>query len=262
MTSAAAGRLRAPDRNRGSFPAFLAALIMHAALIASMWFAVQWRTSASAPASAELWELPPALEETTPLPTPTPAPVPETPAPPPPSEAPAPKPEIAQAQEKPRKIEDVPRKETPPKKDKKTKPSPAQPTAQELKRQQAEADKRHADELKRLTSQAGSPSPTRAVASSGPISNEWGARIRAAVLANLNFAVPEGVSPSAYAEFKVSLLPDGELGDDPQLTKSSGVPGFDEAARRAILRTNPFPRKPDGSVDPSITLQLYPQDVR
>jgi colicin import membrane protein len=261
MTTAAA-RMRAPERNRGSFPAFLAALIMHAALIASMWFAVQWRTTASAPASAELWELPPSQDVSTPPPTPVPAPVPETPAPPPPSEAPAPKPEIAQQQEKPRKVEEVPRKETPPKKDKKPKPSPAQPTAQELKRQQAEADQRHADELKRLTSQAGSPSPTPAVASSGPISNEWAARIKAAVLANLNYAVPEGVAPTVFAEFSVSLLPDGEQAGDPELTKPSGLPGFDEAARRAILRTNPFPRKPDGSVVSPIRLRLYPQDVR
>jgi colicin import membrane protein len=260
--SAIAARIRPPERNRGSFPAFVAALIMHAALIGSMWFAVQWKTSASAPASAELWELPPATEESTPPPTPVPAPVPEAPPPPPQAETPAPKPDIAEKQEKPRKQEEAPRKEVPPKKEKKPLPSPPQPTAKELKRQQAEADKRHEEELKRLTSQAGSPSPTRMVASSGPISDEWATRIKAAVLANLNYAVPEGVAATVFAEFNVSLLPDGELGGEPELTKPSGLPGFDEAARRAILRTNPFPRKPDGSVQSPIRLRLYPQDVR
>ena len=66
-------RLHLPsERNRGSAPAFLAALVMHAALIGSMWFAVQWKTSTSAPATAELWELP-NVEETTPVPTPAPS---------------------------------------------------------------------------------------------------------------------------------------------------------------------------------------------
>jgi colicin import membrane protein len=260
--TAVAARMLPSRRHRGSVPAFLAALVMHAALISSMWFAVQWKTSASAPATAELWELPPSTEQATPPPAPLPAPVPQTPAPPAPAESPTPQPDIAEKHEKPHRDEETTRKETPPKKEKKPKPSPTQPTAQELRRQQVEADQRHQDELKRLTSQAGAPSPTPAIASSGPVSNEWGARIKAAVLANLNFAVPEGVAPAVYAEFKVALLPDGEQAGDPELSKPSGLPGFDEAARRAILRTNPFPRKPDGSVTSPIVLRLYPQDVR
>jgi colicin import membrane protein len=260
MTAIAARLHLHPERNRGSFPAFLAALVMHAALIASMWFAVQWKTSASAPASAELWELP-SVEETTPVPTPVPAPLPETPTPPPPQEAPTPAPDIAEKHERAKKTEEAPRKELP-KKEKKPKPSPAQPTAQELRRQQAEADKRHAEELKRLSSQASSPSPTPAAVSAGPISQEWAARIKSAVLANLNFAVPEGVQPSVYASFVVELLPDGEQASEPLLVHPSGLPGFDEAARRAILRTNPFPRKSNGTVDRSVTLELHPQDVR
>jgi colicin import membrane protein len=258
--SAMAARLHLPsERNRGSVPAFLAALVMHAALIGSMWFAVQWKTSASAPATAELWELP-SVEQTTPPPTP-PAPVPETPPAPAPQETATPKPDIAEKHERVRKPEEAPHKEVP-KKEKKPKPSPAQPTAQELRRQQAEADKRHEEELKRLSSQAGTPSQTPPSVSAGPISQEWAARIKSAVLANLNFAVPEGVSPSVYASFRVDLLPDGEQASEPLLVHPSGLPGFDEAARRAILRTNPFPRKSNGTVDRSVTLELHPQDVR
>jgi colicin import membrane protein len=260
--TAIAARLHLPsERNRGSVPGFLAALLMHAALIGSMWFAVQWKTSVSAPATAELWELP-SVEQTTPPPTPTPAPVPETPAPPPPQEAPTPKPDIAEKHEKARKPEEAPHKEEAPKKEKKPKPSPAQPTAQEMRRQQAEADKRHEEELKRLSSQAGTPSQAPASVSAGPISQEWAARIKSAVLANLNFAVPEGVSPAVYAAFRVDLLPDGEQASEPLLVHPSGLAGFDEAARRAILRTNPFPRKSNGTVDRTVTLELHPQDVR
>ena len=260
--TAMAARMHLPsERNKGSVPAFLAALVMHAALIGSMWFAVQWKTAASAPASAELWELP-SVEQTTPLPTPTPAPAPETPTPAPAQEAPTPAPDIAIKHERARKTDEEPPK-VPPKKEKEKKPkTTAEPTARELKRQQAEADRRHAEELKRLSSQAGEPSQTPALASAGPISNEWTARIISAVRANLSFAVPEGVSPSVYAEFEVELLPDGEQAAEPRLLKSSGLPGFDEAARRAIMRTDPFPRMANGKVQSPLTLDLHPQDVR
>jgi colicin import membrane protein len=234
---------------------------MHAALIGSMWFAVQWKTTASAPATAELWELP-SVEQTTPVPTPTPTPVPETPTPAPAEEAPTPAPDIAIKHERARKPEEAPPKPAPKPEKKKPKPTAAEPTAKELKRQQAEADKRHAEELKRLSSQAGEPSPNTPSVSAGPISQEWGARIKSAVLANLNFAVPEGVSPSVFAGFRVELLPDGEQASEPLLVHPSGLPGFDEAARRAILRTNPFPRKSNGTVDRTIDLELHPQDVR
>ncbi len=260
MTAIAARGPLPPDRNRGSGPAFVAALLMHAALIGSMWFAVQWKTTASAPATAELWELP-SVEQTTPLPTPTPAPAPETPPPAPAQEAPIPAPDIALKRERPHKTEEAPKPIPKPEK-KKPKPTPAEPTAQELKRQQAEADKRHAEELKRLSSQAGTPTSDVPSVSAGPISQEWAARIKSAVLANLNFAVPEGVSPAVYAKFRVELLPDGELAGEPLLVHPSGLPGFDEAARRAILRTNPFPRKSNGTVDRAIDLDLHPQDVR
>lgn len=258
MTAMAARLHLPPERNKGSVPAFLAALVMHAALIASMWFAVQWKTAASAPASAELWELP-SVEQTTPQPTP--APVPETPTPAPAQEAPTPAPDIAIKHERARKNEETPPKPVA-KPEKKPKPTTAEPTARELRRQQAEADRRHAEELKRLSSQAGEPSQTPALASAGPISNEWTARIISAVRANLSFAVPEGVSRSVYAEFEVELLPDGEQAAEPRLVKPSGLPGFDEAARRAIMRTDPFPRMADGKVKSPLRLALYPQDVR
>lgn len=260
MTTAIAARRFHVHPRRGSLPSFLAALAMHAALVGSMWFAVQWKTSVSAPASAELWELPPAIEEATPPPAPEALPTPPSSPAPPPAAAPAPpKPDIVEQREA-HHPEAPPRRDNVPKK--KAKPAPKAPSAAELRRQQAEADKRHQDELKRLTSQAGAASPVPSVASAGPISNEWSARIKSAILANLHYAVPEGVDPSTYAEFQVELLPDGEQAGEPVLTKPSGVPGFDDAARRAILRTDPFPRKADGSVQRHLTLQLHPQDLR
>ena len=53
------------------------------------------------------------------------------------------------------------------------------------------------------------------------------------------------VPASAEAVFKVTLLPDGTLVDDPVLVKSSGFPAYDDAAERAILAAQPLPMPTD-----------------
>lgn len=271
--SAIAARVLPRGRNHDAVPSFLAALLMHAALIGWMWFAVQWRTNASPPAVAELWELPP-IQASSPPPAPIPAPAAE-PIPPPASEEPAPpKADIVQKQEAPHKAVEAPPKETPTKRENKPKRHDV-PTPQEQRRQQAQAEKQHQEEMTRLASQAGGPVgqagqagqagvPTHATAfaSTGPISNEYAAKIQTAVRAHLSYAVPDEVPASVYAEFDVELLPTGEQAAEPRLTKPSGLPGFDEAARRAILRTDPFPRRDDGTVPRHLTLQLFPRDTR
>jgi colicin import membrane protein len=56
------------------------------------------------------------------------------------------------------------------------------------------------------------------------------------------------VPESAEAIFKVTLLPDGTLMDDPVLIKSSGIPAYDDAAERAILSAEPLPVPTDVSL--------------
>jgi colicin import membrane protein len=56
--------------------------------------------------------------------------------------------------------------------------------------------------------------------------------------------VPQNVE----AIFKVTLLPDGSLMDDPLLVKSSGFPAYDDAAERAILSAEPLPVPADLSL--------------
>lgn len=259
MTAIAARSLPQQRRDHDVAPAFLAALAMHAALIGWMWFAVQWRTSASAPAVAELWDLPAPVVAAPEPPAPLPPPV--AAAPPPSEEAPPPNAEIVQKSEAPHRPTPPQPKETP-KRDKKAKRARTEPTPQELRREQVQAEREHQDEMARLTSQALATARTPTVSSLGPISNEYSAKIQAAVRAHLAYAVPEGVPPSVYAEFAVELLPTGEQAAEPRLVKPSGLPGFDEAARRAILRTDPFPRRDDGTVPRSLSLRLYPQETR
>jgi colicin import membrane protein len=64
------------------------------------------------------------------------------------------------------------------------------------------------------------------------------------------------VPASAEAIFKVTLLPDGTLMDDPVLVKSSGYPAYDDAAERAILAAQPLP------VPPDLTLQKLFRELK
>ncbi|GAB5606408.1 cell envelope integrity protein TolA [Sideroxyarcus sp. TK5] len=55
-----------------------------------------------------------------------------------------------------------------------------------------------------------------------------------------NIVMPPDVLPSAAAEFKVTLLPDGSV-LDAVLLKSSGNAAYDEATERAIYKSQPLP---------------------
>jgi len=46
----------------------------------------------------------------------------------------------------------------------------------------------------------------------------------------------------------LELLPDGLLMGDVKLIRSSGLPGFDEAVRRGIRSSEPFPADKSGLV--------------
>jgi colicin import membrane protein len=243
-----------------TWPGFLAALLMHGALVGYLWFAVQWHTSAVAPAVAVLWDLPLPADTVPPPPAP-PAPTDTPPPPPPKEETPAPpKPDIVQKTEKAPKKEKAqePPKAPPVKKD--VKPPPL--SAKELKRQQQDAERQHQQEMARLASQVGTPGPTAVPQLQGRLSTEYEARVRAAVLANVHYAPPEDTSDSQYADVVVNLLPTGELAGEPRLVHPSNLPGWDDAVIRAILLTDPFPRQADGSAPRSMTLRFRPTDVR
>lgn len=248
--------LHPPAARRDSAPAFAMAVAMHLALVLGMWVSVQWHTSASAPAVAELWDLNSNPDPTPPADVPPPAPPPPIPvAQQPTTTAPArPDADIAvrakPAHEKTEAPEDA-------KAQRRKREAERKRQEREDRERQEKADRRQREELQRLAS-AATVGHTTAQAVAGEVSNEYGARIEAAVRSHLAYAVPEGTPSSAYADFHVELLPTGELAADPTLVHPSGVPGYDDAARRAILRTDPFPRRDDGTVPRSLNLRMRP----
>jgi colicin import membrane protein len=59
--------------------------------------------------------------------------------------------------------------------------------------------------------------------------------------------------------FRVTLSPDCALIRVERIT-SSGVPSWDQAAERAVRKTNPFPRFPGGQCPGSFELTARPND--
>ena len=96
-----------------------------------------------------------------------------------------------------------------------------------------------------------------ALKASGP-SGGYGARIAAAVRPNVTFPDADTVNGNPAAEFEVSLAPDGTI-VNVKLSKSSGLPSWDEAAERGLRKTDRLPRDNDGRIFPSLIVSLKPK---
>jgi colicin import membrane protein len=249
---------RRPPTRHDTLPSFALALAMHALLFGSISYVVRWNTQDPAPVVAELW-------------VGTPQPIVEPPPPPPPPpkveqppEPPKPDADIVTKEEKkpPPKVEPpkVEQKKPPPKKEEPKKDliadllkkQDAKARAEREEIRQAEAD-RIAKQMTLEKPLTGTPQPGAGTARD----SDYRARLVALIKSRIVYAVPEGTSPSVYADVQVDLLPTGEV-TGIRLLKESGLPEYDAAVERAIRRTDPFPRKPDGTIDRTITIRFRP----
>ncbi|NCW77285.1 MAG: cell envelope integrity protein TolA [Oxalobacteraceae bacterium] len=139
--------------------------------------------------------------------------------------------------------------------------------AEEQQRKQEElaaeqrAKKRREDDLRRQMQLAGEGGAGDAEKSQGPRSDGGYAR-RVAGLIKSHTILPQSDIPGNPAvEYTVELLPDGSLRGEPKMTRSSGISAFDQAVRRAIDKTAPFPPDPaTGKVPSSISISHRPKD--
>lgn len=90
-------------------------------------------------------------------------------------------------------------------------------------------------------------------------SASYGGKVAAAVRPNVVFPDADLVAGNPAAEFEVRLAPDGTIVGTPTLTKSSGLSNWDEAALRALQRTEKLPRDIDGDVPPRLVVSLRPK---
>lgn len=138
--------------------------------------------------------------------------------------------------------------------------------AAEAKRKQQEADakllaKIREEDMKRIAGGTAGTGGTGDAARSqgGRADAGYAARVSAKIKSNIVFSVPESLSDNPPVEYVIDLLPDGSIAGI-RKTRSSGVPGFDEAVRRAIEKSQPFPKDKTGSVPSSIVGTHRPKD--
>lgn len=140
-----------------------------------------------------------------------------------------------------------------------------QQQAEAAKKKETEAKQAAADRaatLKRMQGLAGATGADdakgTALRSSGP-SGGYGGKVAAAVRPNVVFPDADLVSGNPGAEFDLKMAPDGTIVGTPKLVKSSGLPAWDEAALRALQKTEKLPRDVDGTVPGSLIVTLRPK---
>lgn len=275
----------------GRWRAITLAAAVHVALLVFFWIGIDWQSATPVAVKAEIWDL--QAKEAAPLPLepePTPQPKPEPIVKEEPKAEPIkpepPKVDIALEKEKKRKEQERKDKLAEEDKEKKAKQKAEQDKQDKLKEQEAEkkkveqqkkadadkkrlqdkrdqelSDKRRAEELSRMTGAIGSGGSGQAAKSqgSGRADGAYADKIRARIRSNTQFMVPAELSGNPPVEYEVELLPDGSL-RGLSLRKSSGLPGFDEAVKRAIERSQPFPKDQSGSVPGRLTVVHKPKD--
>ena len=125
----------------------------------------------------------------------------------------------------------------------------------EARQDEQTQERSRADHVKRLLEQAGGERTTgkagaavgaEAGGVSGAALGIWGGKVSSHIRANTIFQIPPDLRGNPKAEFSVSVLPDGTIANL-KLIRSSGVPSWDQAAERAIRRSDPLPRPPVGA---------------
>ena len=139
----------------------------------------------------------------------------------------------------------------------------AQAQAQAQAKADAEAaEQRRVEDLSRMTAQAtGSGGSGQAARSQGAARADAGyaAKVGGKIRSNTVFNVPDELANNPAVEYAVDLLPDGSTRNIRKI-KSSGVPGFDEAVRRAIEKSQPFPPDNSGRAPSGFTVSHKPKD--
>lgn len=236
------------------------ALFVHAALVAFLWIGVSWQTEGGSSAEAEVWDI--KVSEAAPE-----------------AKVPVPEAEVVQEetqQELPKPVEQPQASsETPPdialkaeekkKEEKQKEAAKRQEEAQarqkaETKKKEARekqlklADQKKADailaeEARRLAAKSETGGSGTSAYSTGSVGADAGyiRKVSAEIKSNTLFNVPPGLNGNPPVEYDVELLPDGSI-KAMKKRKSSGVPGFDEAVRRAIEKSAPFPPNQAGKV--------------
>jgi colicin import membrane protein len=116
-------------------------------------------------------------------------------------------------------------------------------------------------ETKRITGSGNPGSTGSAEKSTAPRSDAgYQAAISAKIKSNANYAGSTDVPGNPTVSFRVEQLPTGEI-VSVKMTKSSGIPEFDDAVERSINKSSPLPKKKDGTVERSLSVNFHMKDL-
>lgn len=272
--------------NSDSWKAGALAIGVHVALLAAMLISFNWKAAHSIETITEvtLWDKLPApkvVEKVADVPKPEPKqdPVVEEKPEPKPIVEEKPKPDEAKvdiALEKKKKEFEQKQKDDEVKKEKAVEQKKqlaafqAATREDDLKDKQAlkakiAADKANKDALKKVQQESLSEEKGNAdkqvSAANVSLISEYKAKIQAKIKANVNKTLCGNGSPEIKVE--INVLPTGEIGGTPTITKSSGSDACDEAVERAIIASEPLPLPEDASLKSQfkhLNLKFRPND--
>jgi colicin import membrane protein len=129
--------------------------------------------------------------------------------------------------------------------------------------EQKKLDAARAEEMRRITGAAGSPTSTgTAEKSTAPrMDKGYSAAITAKVKGNTSYPGSLDEPGNPTATFRVEQLPTGEIISVKKI-KSSGVPAFDDAVEKGITKSSPLPKKKDGTVERSLVIEFHMKDLQ
>jgi colicin import membrane protein len=255
------------------------AILVHAALFAVLFFGVRWQSRPPDTVSVELWVPPPppvverveVKPEPVVEPPPPPKPEPKVELPKPdiaikakPEPKPKPKPEPVKPKPEPVKPKPAPVKPKP--EAVKPKPEPVKPVPQarpredEMRKQmQAELDReRNSLKINRERQDIQNQLEREQVAAQKSAMSGYADKIKGKVRGNI--VMPLDMKGNPEAVFVVIQLPTGEV-LSAKLRKSSGVPAYDVAVERAILKSSPLPKPDKGELfERELILKFHPHD--
>lgn len=115
-------------------------------------------------------------------------------------------------------------------------------------------------EMQRMMAQATGTSGTAAKSTAPRMDSGYIAGITAKIKANTTFLGSTDMPGNPRAQFKVDQLPTGEI-ISVRMTKSSGVPAFDDAVEKGIIKSSPLPKKKDGTVERTLSIGFSMKDL-
>ena len=264
--------------NSDSWKAGALAIGVHVALLAAMLISFNWKAAhpVTTVTEVELWDKLPA-PKTVDVPKPEPKPVVE--------EKPEPKPEpkpIVEEKPKPeepkvdisleKKKKELEQKQVDKQakidKEKATKQLAEQMREEDLqnkkvidKQVKTDKDKALRKLKEEMLNETGADDAKATSTANAGVISEYKTKIQAKIKANVNKTLCGDGNPEIWVE--INVLPTGQIGGTPKVTKSSGSDACDEAVERAIIASEPLPLPEDASLKSqfkNLNLKFRPND--